>query len=852
MSVSSSTSPNTINQRSFGSVFSRIGGDYPLGYDYGLNVHFEDGKLLTGILVSLLYLVVAVSFDAAGYVTSMGLLFPVTLGALLLGFLMSFSRFDGFFAVSHSMFVCLAFILFMMTRLVTEEEIEPILNNDIPDLQARAYLILIEWVNWLQDAFAGTPNNNNYVFIFEISFLMWWLTYLGIWAIYRFGYTWLAIMPAGIAMTLNTYYAHNSVIGFLVVFAMLGLVLLVRTNLAEHQLRWRGRRIHFNPDISLDFLRNGLAFSVAVIAISWITPNLGRNVQLREVLTPVNTWWEETTNSVSKLYEGVTPRTRSAAAAFGPQLKLGGERNFGNSVIFQVDAGEGRYWRAVTYDTYTGTEWFNTSETTLDIEAATTIPVGDWQMRTPLTQTITLLSPTGNVVFGAPDIFKASIPLIANYNFVDSAPVPSSAVLDEVTDEQAIELTMTRTNRGLEPGDSYTVVSWQVDITQNALRAAGTNYPSDAFVERYTQLPEDFSERVKATALEQTTGAVTAYDKAAMLEGYLRGFEYDDQIPAPSAGTDPVEYFLYDIQRGYCDYYATSMVTMLRSLGIPSRTASGYAEGSYETLSGTDEDLLMGEGIHYISERDAHTWVEVYFPDFGWVEFEPTAGESDLIRPEDRDDDLAALRELASRNNGNFPNPGFEIPEIDDPFPEAPSGFPLPGTGGLGGGNIPQVPLLTSLALIVAAVGGGWFFLRRSNLIGPTAFTPELAPILFERMHNWAERLGIHFKSSDTPYEQAHQLVRVLPQGRKPIENITDSYVYYQFGRDGEVAMEGTGSGFGQPGGLLPKGDMRILNKQLDLPESWNSLKSLFLKAWLNKLMSRFNWRKQDHYALKD
>ncbi len=85
---------------------------------------------------------------------------------------------------------------------------------------------------------------------------------------------------------------------------------------------------------------------------------------------------------------------------------------------------------------------------------------------------------------------------------------------------------------------------------------------------------------------------------------HLRTLEYNDAIEAPPADRDPVEYFLYDIRQGYCDYYATAMAVMLRSLGIPARVVSGYAEGEYN-----DE-----AGFYLITERDAHTWVEVFFP----------------------------------------------------------------------------------------------------------------------------------------------------------------------------------------------------------------------------------------------
>ncbi|MEZ4718811.1 MAG: hypothetical protein R2851_22355 [Caldilineaceae bacterium] len=176
-------------------------------FHYSDNVYFLDGHVVIGILLLLLYLIVAVSLDAAGYVGNMTLLVWTTLGAFVLGLLMSFSRFDGFFALSHSLFTGLAWILFLMTNIVSSDEIAPFISNGIPPLQAKAYFVLLQWLNWVESAVNQTANADNYVFIFEIAFLIWWLTFLGVWAVFRYGYTWRAIVPAGVVLVINTYYA---------------------------------------------------------------------------------------------------------------------------------------------------------------------------------------------------------------------------------------------------------------------------------------------------------------------------------------------------------------------------------------------------------------------------------------------------------------------------------------------------------------------------------------------------------------------------------------------------------------------------------------------------------------------
>jgi hypothetical protein len=102
----------------------------------------------------------------------------------------------------------------------------------------------------------------------------------------------------------------------------------------------------------------------------------------------------------------------------------------------------------------------------------------------------------------------------------------------------------------------------------------------------------------------------------------LRAYPYDLEVPAPPEGQDVADYFLFDLKKGYCDYYATAMVVLARASGIPARFVSGYSSGYYDA-----------EHARYVvREMNAHSWVEVYFPEIGWVEFEPTASQPEISR----------------------------------------------------------------------------------------------------------------------------------------------------------------------------------------------------------------------------
>ena len=754
---------------------------------------------MTAALLGLLYLILALSLDAAGWVEDMSLLLPIAAGGVLMGLLMSFSRFDGFFMLTHSFSTGLAWVMFWMTRLVAQEEwVQGLVANGVPPLQARSYFLLDRWLSWLQAALGNAASNDNYVFILEISFLLWWLAYLGTWTAFRHGHVWRTVFMAGTALLVNTYYAPNSVMAHLVLFSTVALLLLAWTNLVSQRQRWRAFQVHFSPDIGFDFMRTGFLYTLAVLLIAFVAPNFGRSPQIRQLLQPLNRRWEATTAEWNRLYQGLNRQTRPTVGVFGRSLTLGGERNVTPTLVMQVDSTTGRYWRAITYDTFTGRQWLNTATEEASFPAGEPVVNPNWPLREPLTQTITLMAPTGNVIFAAPDLMQASVPLAGLVTTLLEPDTPDG--------EMVKELTWARSQQPLEVGESYTVVSRYAKVTQRDLREAGTDYPPE-ILERYLQLPENFSPRVAELA-QQVSGAYTnPYDMAKSIEGFLRGYAYDDQIAAPGPDQDPTEYFLFEIKRGYCNYYATAMAVMLRSLGVPTRLASGYAEGTLDKDS----------GLYFITEQDSHTWVEVYFPGLGWIEFEPTAGESVLTRP--------SGLELEDTNRGGADS----APDlVRDNLPEMDEGINLeeqlnrqldsqPGSGFFFKPTIGWI--LGTLALALAAIAAGWWMLwSRPSFLGPSAFDALPQPVFYRRLLTWGKRLGLLVSPSQTPYERAELFARSVPVGAPLIRRITDSYVRYRYANHAHQ----------------PDPEERAA-----LGQAWSRLQPILWKAWLRRLWQR-------------
>jgi hypothetical protein len=152
--------------------------------------------------------------------------------------------------------------------------------------------------------------------------------------------------------------------------------------------------------------------------------------------------------------------------------------------------------------------------------------------------------------------------------------------------------------------------------------------------ERMQDLFEDFAavdrriapyERLYRQAVEIVGDARTPYAATVALETWLRsagGFSYD-QHPTQAAGVPPLVDFVTRGKRGYCQHYAGAMALMLRYLGIPARVAAGFASGRYDSK----------RGVWSVSDHDAHTWVEVWFANYGWLPFDPTPGRGRLSGP---------------------------------------------------------------------------------------------------------------------------------------------------------------------------------------------------------------------------
>ena len=255
------------------------------------------------------------------------------------------------------------------------------------------------------------------------------------------------------------------------------------------------------------------------------------------------------------------------------------------------------YWRTLTYQVYNGAGWSNPtafgSDVTPDETLLDEIP-SEYRV---LNQKVTFSSGSMDRLYWA--------------GALQSANVPFKAVW--LRKAQRTPLLYSNMLAALASSETYQARSLVLNVDAETLRASPSVYPE--WVSRqFLSLPKTVPARVYRLARDLTASASTPYDRALAIESYLRTFPYSLEVTAPPLGHDVADYFLFDLKKGYCDYYATAMVVLARAAGLPARLVIGYASGTYD----------FEHAQYVVTENYAHSWVEIYFANIGWVEFEPT------------------------------------------------------------------------------------------------------------------------------------------------------------------------------------------------------------------------------------
>jgi Transglutaminase-like superfamily/Domain of unknown function (DUF4129) len=692
--------------------------------------------LLVGLIVSIF----ASSVQVAAWVSdSSPLVNDIGLG-LLFGAALSSVRWRGWTALGYSLVISTAATLQAIGRVAPAlEEIRGLGPVEAIWLMHLHFIALSERLaGWVTTLRAGETIRDTGLFVLLVGVLVWLATTWLVWCVARRHDALQGLIPYGLLLAVNIQ-LRQQMLGLLAVFVCCGLLLLAYNAYARQHRDWERRHVDYPELLGGEWLSGAFITALSITALAYLAPLFGTPEgwrTLSELFQPVQQQAEHVSvqlfNQVKPLENvpiGPSARTPDLAHIAAP-LPSGNETMMWVSTSDPASSPPGagfiasvpqHYWASAVFARYNGHGW--EAPDASQFAAARELSAAELHGRYELKQHFEI------VARHADTLFAASLPVTASRGIsLRASPLGDTVVLAGTVSE-------------------YDIASWVPRASSSELARAPTVYPPD-ITATYLQLPPSLPERVRALAAHITNGAPNPYEKALRIQDYLRlTYPYKLDTPAPPNDRDVVDYFLFEAPGGFCTYYASAMVVMLRAQGVPARIVSGYAMGAYD----------FQRGAYRVPASAAHAWVQVYFPQYGWIEFEPTPSQGTFN-----------YRDAA------------EAPGMVTNTPR--------------GGNVRELETVLRAAGIVALlalmVGGFWF----ARQVEWRPRTPRRAAQLnYWRMRRALAWVGLDAPASTTPYEFLSAHASVFSQRtrlRAALGDTTALYIRAMFSADTPDAGE--------------------------------------------------------------
>ncbi|GAB4489334.1 MAG: hypothetical protein OHK0031_13040 [Anaerolineales bacterium] len=569
-----------------------------------------------------------------------------------------------------------------------------------------------------------------------------------------------ALIPPTLPLLVIQYYDGSRAGGIwlLAFYFFIILLILGRVNLLENRERWQRQGVFLGSEPGFDLNNGLLMISTLMIFAAWLAPAPAT------AIPAAARWWRTLTaplkqsqDDLGDAFAALRGQPSVSGESYGSSLALGSSAGKGQNELFRVITPPANlprfYWRVRAYDLYEDGLW-HTSE-------ALARPFSPGEQNFSLAA---LPAASGEFTFEWRSSDQRSLILPGQALWVSRA---SNLIFFPLPENQIDPLYL-QAAEPLRAGDQYRARAGLNNPSLQTLRAASGEIPGWVR-ERYLNVPAGLRPQLRGLALEITRGQENDFDKSAAITEWLRqNMRYSDTIEPPPPGSDPVAWFLFTWKSGYCNYYASAQVLLLRSLGIPARMVVGYAQGQ-----------RAGANTYIVRGAQAHAWPEVYFSGVGWVEFEPTVSQPSLNRPSEVN---------LALDPQNAPAPDQENQqelrrEGAAPLPDA----ALPVGGAAAAGNL-SMPL-AGVGVMIAALAALIFLLRRQARRS-WRFSPRMlrralqkakiiSPAWLERWIGWSELspeerafqavnqsltwLGAPPPISATPAERAAALKRLAP-----------------------------------------------------------------------------------------
>ena len=714
----------------------------------------EEGWLSV-VLVFAMGLIVALAIDDAAWIVGDSRLTDFLVAAMLGGLVTGFVGAKVGWGRLRAHLVGAAFAALLVPILVGYV-LQPDATSIGAAFRATASSTVEAWLDLTVRAYTTTRQYGHFMLV--LGLLVWATGQFATYATFRHRRPLAAAMVLGVVLLIDISATLHDQLPFLIAFTVVALLLLVRLHVFEEQGTWLRRRIGDPSAVAALYARGGSVFVAGAVGGAILLTITASSAPLAGAWRGADTWLIDAGRNLQRYFSFVQSVRGPAGVDFGPTAKITGLWITNNDPALQVTLPAGTtakyYWQAAVYDTFDGnTGWSWSGDVSTDRAANASILGGTLDATTAAGHTQVTVSVTPIGYHGTTVVSPGQPLTVDQPTSLRTVGVGGFfATLDTRAGNGAYQVT------GLEPvlGDKG-----PQDLTVNKLRAAGTDYPA-AIRGTYLGVPEGSLGPASLDLLTTIEGRLEKndpYDLAAAIvqELHTTKYHYQTDVTDLSCGSRSLVECFVTYKRGYCQYYATTMAMLLRQAGVPTRLVQGFLPGE---RTGTTET---------IRNSNSHAWVQVYFPKFGWVDFDPTGG------------DLSQLPTLPPGAAVPSPSPapsGSSGDAIRDPertIRPTPFVAPTGTTGGSGPGSAAYVAIAV---LLLVAVGGLAFASYRRGPRGGTS--PEQA---YRGVTTLASRLGFGPRPTQTVYEYVTALGDVLPAVRPELETVARAKVEVAYGR---------------------------------------------------------------------
>ncbi|CAN5810854.1 transglutaminaseTgpA domain-containing protein [soil metagenome] len=638
-----------------------------------------------------------------------------------------------------------------------------------PALEGRLRDLNLSVVNFVHELFVlQIRSSETSVFLLTLGALIWAAGQFSAFAVFRRQRPLPAILIPAVPLLINVSLTVRDQYLHVVVFFAAALLLLVRLNLVEQVQAWRARAIGDGATVSSAFLRSGAVFiALALVGSTTLAANT-HSAPLGKVWSHFDDRLIEIGYEVNRVMGGVTGAARGPSIMFAPSQTIREIWESSDLVDLKVISSDpnGHRLRGAAYADFDGRTWHMSpaNERVHEQVEANGQPLG------PSPEAALSLQGWREIVLEVTPVEYGDLAYVSPGRPLQvSAPTEASVHYDAETGYGGF--IVGRFPGGWEREVPYAVraavplTEGEGRVTENQLAAAGVGYPP--WVERYTEIREGSLGPLAYSRTDMLVAQLPPEQRnpfhiAKHIQDWLRnkgGFAYQTDVRGHCVGRNLVDCFL-EIKQGFCEYFATTMTMMLRTQQIPARHVLGYLPGK----RGAD-------GVWEVPRSAAHAWVEVYFPGYGWVTFDPTPGNQENTNLEPEFEPGAAIQQPPA---AALPTPSFTTEDPDDGMIEPRGVLPIPSGGG-GGGTDGFVAVLAAallgLALLVLLAVAQFRRLPRTE--------PELAYLSVARL---ASRFGHGPRPTQTAYEFADGLGELVPAVRSELRVVATAKVEATYG----------------------------------------------------------------------